>query len=323
MNSAAEVASHVAQWIMQGVTKADLICLIAEDMLGWPYAWGATGQKCTVKNREARMKNSKISEGDINLIKKRCQVLSGKASVCSGCKYYPDGEVTEIHDCIGFINDLLTQAGIYHYGAGCTFMWNHEKNWSTKGKLANIPETVCLVFQQKKGEPNKMEHIGLYLGNGYVIHCSVEVKKQKLSEYPWTHFAILRDLGGDVPVTHETIRRGSTGPDVVECQEDLIKLGYDLGAYGADGKFGKKTEDAVKAFQSTHTDPRTGDPLKVDGVVGKGTWAALDEAVGPQPGPEPPITELYTVTIPHLTAAQADAILAQYPNGTKEKEEGG
>ena len=115
--------------------------------------------------------------------------------------------------------------------------------------------------------------------------------------------------------THATIRRGSTGPDVVECQEDLIQLNYDLSPYGADGKFGAKTEAAVKSFQSTHTDPTTGKQLKADGIVGPATWAALDAAVVPG-------TVLYTVIIPHLTLDQANSLISQYPGATKKEERG-
>lgn len=312
MKSANEVSADVSGWKAEGILKADLMVRAAEDMIGWPYAWGATGQRCTVKNREARINNPKISEGDKALIRKRCQILNGSANVCSGCKYFPGDDFTNIHDCIGFINKLLDYAEVEHYGAGCSIMWNHEKNWSTKGKLSEMPETVCLVFQQKKGEPNKMEHIGLYIGGGFVIHCSVEVKKQKLSDYPWTHFAIPRDIGGDVPVSHKTIKKGSTGPDVVECQTDLILLGYDLGPKGADGIFGSKTDAAVRAFQGSVG-------LKQDGIVGRDTWAALDEAVKPEPGPVPP-APLYTVIIPHLTMGEADYLLAIYPDAEKRKE---
>ena len=45
-----------------------------------------------------------------------------------------------------------------------------------------------------------------------------------------------------------------------------------------DGDFGQKTEDAVKAFQETHRDA-DGNPLTVDGWVGKKTWWALINAL--------------------------------------------
>lgn len=312
MNSMEKVLADIAEWKAQGIEKADLMTRIGEAEIGWPYAWGATGQRCTVSNRRARMNNKKIGEKDKELIRKRCQVLNGSAAACHGCKYYPDDKVVQMFDCIGFVNQLLDYAGIDHYGAGCSIMWNHKNNWEQKGLLADMPETPCLVFQrQSKKEPDKMQHIGFYIGGGYVIHCSVEVKKQKLSEYPWTNYAIPKGMGGDVPVTHKTIKKGSTGPDVVLCQQDLIFLGYDLGPKGADGIFGTKTDEAVRAFQGSKG-------LKQDGIVGRDTWAALDAAV--DPGPEPPVTQLYTVIIPHLTEDQANALQTQYPDAEKRKE---
>ena len=309
INSAVKVIADINAWKNEHIEKADLMCRIAEDEVGWPYAWGATGQRCTVSNRQARMNNPKIGDGDKELIRKRCQVLNGSKGSCSGCKYYPEDQYVLMFDCIGFVNQLLDYAGVYHYGGGCSTMWNHAANWDQKGKLKDMPETVCCVFQQYPGNDKKMQHIGLYIGDGWVIHCSVEVKKQRLSEYPWTHYGIPKGMGGDVPVSHKTIKRGSTGPDVVECQEDLIKLGYDLSPYGADGKFGAKTEAAVKQFQ-------TSVGLKADGIVGPKTWEELDKAVGPTP----PVTTLYTIHIPHLTEYQADALIATYAGSWKTAE---
>ena len=312
MKSAIDVQQDLERWSRSGIQRRDFIILNANDMIGWPYAWGATGQSCTVANREARMRSSKISEGDIKLIKKHCQVLNDTSASCAGCIYFPGGQRVNMHDCIAFINKLLDNAGVEHYGAGCSIMWNHDKNWEMKGKLSAMPETLCLVFQQQGSNKDKMDHIGLYIGDGWVIHCSVEVKLQKLQDYPWTHFAVPKGLDGVVPVMHNTVRRGDSGPDVVELQQDLILLEYDLSPYGADGKFGKKTEDALKAFQRSVG-------LTPDGVAGKKTWAALDEAVGYDPEPLPPET-LYTVIIPHLTVKQAEELQNKYPDAEKRKE---
>ena len=152
-----------------------------------------------------------------------------------------------------------------------------------------------------------MSHAGMHLGNGEIIHCSGEVKKEPLSARV-THWAIPKGLDGDVPADKPTLRRGSSGDYVVELQKDLMQLGYDVGATGADGKYGAKTEVAVKAFQANSG-------LTADGICGPKTWAALDAAI--KPG-----GKLYTVTIKHLTAAQANTLTAQYPGATK-KEEGG
>ena len=284
MNSAEKVTADIAQWKAEGIEKAELMTLIAEDEIGWPYAWGATGQKCTVANRKARMKNKKIDPRDAKLIQDRCQVLNGSRSSCDGCKYYPDCKFTRLRDCIAFVKSLLEEAEINLYGAGCSILWNHNANWEKKGHLDQMPETPCLVFQWYPKNEKKMQHVGYYAGGDRVYHCSKEVKKQKLSEYPWSHYAIPKGMGGVIPPGPEpekkpTIRRGSRGPYVKECQEDLLKLGYDVGKTGADEIFGKNTEAAVKAFQREHKD-LDGKPLKVDGIVGQKSWGAIDDAIG-------------------------------------------
>lgn len=83
--------------------------------------------------------------------------------------------------------------------------------------------------------------------------------------------------GGGAP---PTIQQGSTGPFVVQLQNDLDQLGWSL---AQDGQFGPLTRAAVVAFQQ-----RAG--IGVDGIVGPQTWQALANAIdtlhgGGNPGP--------------------------------------
>lgn len=309
MNSAKRVDEMILAWKEQGLTKSQIVVNEAEAMLGWPYAWGATGQDCTVAKREYFMNRSAIGAGDAELIRKRCQVLNGSSGSCTGCKYYPGGERTRIQDCQGFAKEVFKSVGITLSGGGCTSMWNDNRNWSEKGVLANMPlDKVCCVFKHISAT-NKMDHMGIHIGGGVIIHCSVEVKKGSIQETGWTHYGIPNGMEGVVPVPTKkpTLRKGSSGPYVVECQEDLIQLDYDLSPYGADGKYGNKTVSAVKAFQRDHG-------LTADGICGPNTWAALDAAVGPQPR-----TQLYTVTIQHLEKETAEEVVNQYGGEMKEE----
>lgn len=67
-----------------------------------------------------------------------------------------------------------------------------------------------------------------------------------------------------------TLKRGLYGADVRVLQNTLADLGFSLG--GIDGRFGPKTETAVRSFQASVG-------LGVDGVVGRQTKTALGGAV--------------------------------------------
>lgn len=60
---------------------------------------------------------------------------------------------------------------------------------------------------------------------------------------------------------------GSSGEDVKELQKALNNAGYTL---DVDGKFGTKTQTAVKSYQKSKG-------LAVDGIVGNNTWASLSD----------------------------------------------
>lgn len=315
MNNASQVDDFFQQWKKEGQTKEHLIVNTAKAEIGWPYVWGAIGAPCSPEKRQYYANRSSCPEAEAKLIISRCQALNGSGKYCGGCEYYPENMRVLIDDCQGFVKQVLSRVGISLAGGGCTSMWNNDSNWTQKGTKDRMPDQVCLVFCWSEKNQN-MNHVGIHVGGGVIIECSATVRYNNISKSIWTHYAIPRGLGGDTPMpTHATIRRGSTGPDVVECQEDLIQLNYDLSPYGADGKFGAKTEAAVKSFQSTHTDPITGKQLKADGIVGPATWAALDAAVVSG-------TVLYTVTIPHLTLDQANSLISQYPGATKKEERG-
>lgn len=108
----------------------------------------------------------------------------------------------------------------------------------------------------------------------------------------------------DEPDTQKlpTLRKGSRGDAVTFLQTRLIQMGYDLPLYGADGDFGKETEDAVKGFQMNYNYNHPENQMPVDGIVGPRTWdAIMNEA-----------NVLYTVTIHHIGYDVANEIIRRY-----------
>lgn len=80
------------------------------------------------------------------------------------------------------------------------------------------------------------------------------------------------------------IARGMEGAEVKTLQENLMRLGYSLPKYGADGDFGSETETAVKAFQKDRN-------LPVTGIYDAATDKAMQAALGTPAAPDAPVEE--------------------------------
>ena len=277
----------------------------AKSQLGNPYVFGMWGRECTPS---VRRQYAGYNLSHKSAIYKACPVLNGKQPNCDGCKW--QGKLA--FDCRGFTYWCLLQAGIKIKGGGATSQYNTAANWVQRGEIGDMPDLVCCVFQRRNG---KMQHTGLHIGGGQIIHCSAGVQRGDASDKAWTHYAIPAGLytaeeiaaaGKPEPEKPDTskptegvvfnLRRGSRGSDVTRLQAALNALGYACGA--ADGVFGAKTEAAVRAFQQTND-------LKVDGIAGRDTQAALYAA-------ESFPRATYTVTLRNVPQAEAIALAAKY-----------
>lgn len=146
-------------------------------------------------------------------------------------------------------------------------------NISTNFKEIHIGEMVWM-----KG------HVGIYVGNGYVIEATKgwgknKVLKSRVSKdgtssyngvkrYKWLKHGYIPYVEyEDKPEKYNLTRilkYGCVGDDVKELQKTLIGMGYSCGKYGTDGNFGTSTQKAVKKFQKARE-------LDQDGKVGINT----------------------------------------------------
>ena len=303
MKTASDVDSLVAQWIEQGKDKSFIVVNTAEAELGWPYVWGAVGAVCSPDKRRYYANRDVCPADEKKVIISGCQALNGSGKSCGGCQFYPDNMRTLCNDCQGFCKQVFKRVGITLPGAGATTMYADKNAYTSKGKIADMPNVVCLVFQYNKDKDN-MQHVGIHIGNGQIIECSGTVKRNSTTNKKWTHYAVPKGMDGKVPTTDKpTLRKGSTGEYVTLLQTMLIQRGYDLSPYGADGKYGNKTYEAVKQYQKDNG------LSPVDGICGKVTWSSLDSGQ----------VDKYTVTIQHISKSVAESIIKTY-GGTMVKE---
>ena len=256
-----------------------------QQRVGCPYIMGATGKACTPSYREARMAQYPASA---EKIKKNCPRLMGRADTCQDCRWCdPETGIGKpAYDCAQLSRYAMADAGI-ELVSGANSQWE-KTDWAVRGEIADLPaDHVALVFRRDDG---KMGHVGVYQGDGTVIHArghDYGVVEQPLADVKITHFGIPVGLYSDC---HYILRNGKQGDAVAYLQSLLCDVGETL---TVDGKFGPKTEKAVEDFQRLYG-------LTVNGVVGPGTWQELEYATGhdeAEPAPEPPPQQPDTVTV--------------------------
>lgn len=195
----------------------------AKAQLGLPYWYGCFGQTSTeaLYNSKKKQYPSFYTASDYKL-------QYGK----------------KVHDCIGLIKGYLwsdTPTSTPKYNSAqdvnADGMLTRCKE---KGNISTIPELPgVLVFSP--------QHVGVYIGNGYVIEArghKYGVVKTKLSERGWKNW-------GKCPwieygeAKKETVHVSDKNL-ILAFQKAAIADGVQLPKYGADGVYGKETEEAMK-----------------------------------------------------------------------------
>lgn len=284
----------------------------------WGYIWGTAGIMWSAAKQQQKV-DYMVNKYGANWIN---NAEAKKDNYYSAARYGSKWIGHMVADCSGLFAWAFKQLGGYMYH-GSNTMW--DKYCTAKGELIKgkrddgkelKPGTAIFTHAtEKRG------HVGLYIGDGWVIEASGTINgviKSKITISKWVEWGELKgvDYGTAEPdvitdpaenETLGTIRKGDKGPVVKYAQQLLLERGYKLPKYGADGDFGNETAAAVKAFQKDWG-------LKQDGIIGPKTWAMLKSS------PEAPAEKKYRVIVPGLTDSQAKELTGKYPGSYMEEE---
>lgn len=240
----------------------------AKAQIGRPYWFGTFGQIASAKLWSEKAKQYPRYYSD-----KRKSTMKNRGD-----------EGRKVHDCLGLWKGYMMSKGVdmpaiydpkYDYSADSIFNGATEK-----GSIDSLPEIIGIGLY-KKG------HFGVYIGGGKEIEArgfDYGVLEDSVRNAGFTHWFKIPHIeydhdtvsGGnndapEVPVETKvsdtnmpTIRQGSTGKAVMIWQ---IIVGAE-----ADGKFGPKTLNKTREFQTAHG-------LEVDGIVGPKSWKKGLESV--------------------------------------------
>lgn len=287
--------------------KASQLVNFCLAMVGMPYWYGTCVYQCSESVLKSKTKQYPSHYGSSRTSRYKKDISERK--VCMDCVgmikgfFWTNGGIG-VREYINGGADFsrkYASNGCPDKSANGMLTWCKSKG-AEYGKIATLPEVPgVLLFSSG--------HVGVYIGGGYAVEArgfNYGVVKTKVKDRKWTDWAYMpssildysdvssgetTDVPTDVPATtpeaepevktyelgERTLKRGSEGDDVKKLQKYLVKLGYDLGTYGAnkdgvDGDMGSKTVKAVKEFQ-------TENGLEVDGKYGKKTHAAMLEAI--------------------------------------------
>lgn len=206
-------------------------------------------------------------------------------------------------DCSSLPIHVWEQIGVKLKSAGASYTGNVR---GPALRLGFIDVTAKVNLNTGSGlQPgdlllNYTQHMAMYVGNGQLVHASInekgtahggqpgdqtgrEICVRSYYNHPWDCVLRYAETGEPDPVSKSDtpaaapvaatndlpiLRRGDRGRCVRAMQAVLIANGCDCGPDGADGDFGPATEAALLRFQSENG-------LDDDGECGPITWGYL------------------------------------------------
>ncbi len=245
-----------------------------EKMVGRPYWYGACCYRATeVLLRKKRSRYPKRYPVSMNA-KYRRDIAAGEVvadciGACKGYAWSDGGEaILAALGQKGSIPMKYQANGCPDKGADSMLAWAKRQGmpWGGIGTLPDVPG-LCL---------HKQGHVGYTVGGGYAVEwrgTKWGCVRTAIADRPWTEWFALPFIdyaNAPLPRRKRTLRRGNKGAEVRTLQESLNQRGA---ALAVDGKFGKRTEVAVRQFQRENG-------LKADGVCGERTWERLEKLKG-------------------------------------------
>lgn len=161
--------------------------------------------------------------------------------------------------CSVFMNWVAMKCGVKRSGSAAA------RSWLNVGFSVENPEPGDIVVYWR-GDPNSHQgHVGIFFGYSndksrvYTLGGN-QNNSVSISAYPAERVLSFRRLQPDVKfeLNDVELKKGDTGPDVVNLQNALKQLQFNAGT--SDGIFGPKTEGALKQFQATNFE------LEISGV---------------------------------------------------------
>lgn len=164
-----------------------------------------------------------------------------------------------------------------------------------------FPEKVKLAIYNSFGEAKRPHCPSVYVelifhsnvDDANFLHNNMEQCADVLVQCVLDYF----EHKGSGEKLDTTVKLGSKGDAVTKLQTALLNAGYKI---TIDGNFGNETLQTLKSYQKDNG-------LKIDGICGEKTWAEINKNIS---------VDKYTVTIPNLTKAVADSLLANYVGST-------
>ncbi len=301
------------------------------------------------KETNAQLDDKTANAGDENYTKYARDLdalgfYNGRKQHVAWCDVFVDHSFVQAYGMEVALAITFQPYGKANCGAGCKYS---RRYYQQNGHLFNEPEPGDQVFFYSK-DKSSISHTGLVyaVDNSYVYTVegntssssgvvanggAVAKKKYKrsydrLAGFGRPDYGMKASSVVDIPSTNpttayelgdRTLKKGDKGDDVEDMQENLIRLGYDLGSHGADGNFGSKTDEAVRNFQRSSA-------LKVDGKFGPKSLAAMNSALAAleneqpeqKPEEEQPAPENPAATGKKLIAITAKSVNARVGDST-------